>query len=125
MTKEATSKELPIFIKWMDFLKWLLVITDNFPKKARFTFVDRMTNLSFEIVEDLVEARYSKNKSYSLKRINMNIEKLRIFIRICYECRFLSKKSYEHAAYSINEIGKMLGGWIKQQGAYETTRTSL
>ena len=125
MTMDVSSKDLPIFIKWMDFVKWLLVTTDGFPKKTRFTFSDRVTNLAFEIIEDLVEARYSKNKGYALKRINMNLEKLRIFIRLCYECRFLSKKSYEYAAYSINEVGKMLGGWIKQQGAYEATRTSL
>ena len=114
---QAGSKEdLPIFIKWMDFLKWLLVTTDNFPKKARFTFSDHLVNIALLIVEDLVEARYSKNKYPTLRRANMNLEKLRVLVRICYELKFLPRKSYEYASRSINEFGKMLGGWMKQQG---------
>lgn len=110
------KEDIPIFVKWMDFVKWLLTTSDHFPKKARFTFTDRILNLALSVVEDLVEARYSKNKVAALRRANLNLEKMRVFTRICYESRFLSRKSYEHASYSINEVGKMLGGWIKQQG---------
>ena len=114
--QSAHREDLPIFVKWMDFVKWLLVTSDHFPKKARFTFTDRLLNLALSVVEDFVEARYSKNKMVALKRANMNLEKMRVFVRICYESSFLSRKSYEHASYCINEVGKMLGGWIKQQG---------
>lgn len=121
--QSGSKKDLPIFIKWMDFLKWLLVTIDGFPKKARFNFSDRLTNLSLQIVEDLVEARYSKNKGPVLRRANMNLEKIRILMRICFELRFFSRKAYEHSSYLINEVGKMLGGWMKQQqDEYEKTR---
>jgi len=115
---EVTSREdLPIFIKWMDFLKWLFSLIDKFPKKARFTFVDRLINLALQIVEDLVEARYSRNKAAVLKRANLNLEKMRVLLRLCHESKFISGKSYEHASYQLNEVGKMLGGWMKQQGS--------
>jgi hypothetical protein len=54
----------------------------------------------------------------------MNLEKIRILMRICFELRFLSQgKSYEHASFLINEVGKMLGGWMKQQqDDHEKTR---
>ena len=110
-----TSDDLPVFIKWMDFLKWFLVTTDHFPKKVRFTFTERMNNLALSIVEDLIEARYSKNKTITLRRANLNLEKIRILIRICYELKILPPKGYKYAILSINEVGKMLGGWIKQQ----------
>ena len=121
--QSVSKKDLPIFIKWMDFLKWLLVTVDGFPKKARFNFSDRLTNLSLQIAEDLVEARYNKNKSVVLRRANMNLEKIRILMRICFELRFLSRQGYEHSSMLINEVGKMLGGWLKQQqDDYEKTR---
>ena len=121
--QSGSKKDLPIFIKWMDFLKWLLVTLDGFPKKARFNFSDRLTNLSLQIVEDLVEARYNKNKTVVLRRANMNLEKIRILMRICFELRFLSRQGYEHSSVLINEVGKMLGGWMKQQrDDYEKTR---
>ena len=113
------NDDLPIFVKWMDFTKWLLVATDSFPKKARFTFSDRLVSLALNIVEDLVEARYSKNKKLILRRINMNLEKMRMLIRISYEIRLISRKNYEHASRDINEVGKMLGGWMKQQDQNE------
>lgn len=67
----SNDKDLPIFVKWLDFLKWLLLTTDKFPKKSRFTFSDRINNLALNIVEDLVEARYTKQRGiYSLARIS-------------------------------------------------------
>ncbi len=110
------KEDLPIFIKWLDFVKWLLVTTGSYPKKVRLTLADRQINLALSIVEDLVEARYSRNKTMILRRINMNLEKLRVLIRICFETKVLSRKGYEQASYSMNEVGKMVGGWIKQEG---------
>src|ERR1035438_9162062 len=86
--QSADKEDLPIFIKWMDFLKWLLVTVDGFPKTARFTFADRLINLALSIVEDLVEARYSRNKYQVLRRANMSLEKMRVLLRICFELRY-------------------------------------
>ena len=117
-TKEGiTRAELPIFIQWMDFLKWLLLTTDKFPKKARFTFSDRVNRLALDVIEEIIEAKYSRNKEMTLMQANLNLEKLRVLLRICYELRYLTLKSYEHAVFSINDVGKMLGGWIKHEGA--------
>jgi hypothetical protein len=99
----------------MDYLKWILMTTEKFPKRVRFTFSDRINDLAIGMVEELLEARYTKNKVGPLARANLRIEKIRVLMRICYEQRFLSRQSYEHSAYGLNEIGKMLGGWLKQQ----------
>jgi len=112
-------QDLPIFVKWTDFLKWLLHTTEKFPKKARFTFSDRINNLALSVVEDLVEARYSANKRLILRAANLRLEKLRMLLRISYESRYLAKDAYKHGMYSLNETGKMLGGWIKQQETKE------
>jgi four helix bundle protein len=109
------NADLPIFVKWIDFLKWLLGTTEKFPKKVRFTFADRINNLALDIVEELIEARYSRQKIVSLRKANLELEKLRVLLRICYESKILPHKAYEHAMYSMNEVGKMLGGWMKQQ----------
>lgn len=109
------GEDLPIFVKWVEFLKWLLLTTDKFPKKVRFTFAERINHLALNVVEELVEARYTKHKTVILKKANLNLEKIRVLLRICHELQFISHKTYEHSIRAINEIGKMLGGWIKQQ----------
>jgi four helix bundle protein len=113
--RSEPSEELPVFVKWMDFLKWLLHTTEKFPKSVRFTFTSRITNLALDMVEDLTEARYTKHKLKHLRDANLRLEKLRMLIRISYEEKYIPHQGYKHAMYSINEVGKMIGGWIKQQ----------
>lgn len=108
-----SREDLPIFVQWTDFLKWLLVTTDHFPKKVRFTFTQRLNNLALSMVEDLVEARYTRNKTPILRRANLTLEKIRVLVRLSYEMKVLPRKSYEYASFAINDIGKMLGGWMK------------
>ncbi len=68
------TEEPVIFTRWLDFLAWLLPTTEKFPKRVRFTFANRINNLGLDIVEDLVEARYSPNKLPILQRINLRLE---------------------------------------------------
>ncbi len=111
----APHEDLPIFVHWMSFLEWLLTTTGKFPRSVRFTFASRIDNLALDVVEYLVEARYSKNKKALLKRADLNIEKIRVLLRICHNLRYLPTRGYEHASRQLAEAGRMLGGWIKQQ----------
>lgn len=109
------NKELPIFVKWLEFLKWLLPTLEKFPKKSRFTITNRIENMALDIVELLIEAKYSKEKRPILRKINLYLEKIRILLRISHEIKHISTKSYNFASKGINDVGIMLGGWIKQQ----------
>jgi hypothetical protein len=116
----SEQSDLPIIVKWMDFLKWILMTTEKFPKSSRFSFALRIINLAFDVLECLIEARYSKSKLATLRRANIQLEKLRFIMRISFESKFISHKSHEHAMRSLIEVGKMLGGWIKQQEDLKT-----
>ncbi len=109
------NDDLPIFVAWTEFVKWLLPVTEKFPRRVRFSFADRINNLALDVVEDLVEARYAKDKRALLKKANLRLEKLRILLRLCHDFKYLSYNSYEHALRSINEAGRMLGGWMKHE----------
>jgi len=112
---QKSNQDLPVFVKWIDFLEWLLPVTERFPKRVRFSFSERINQLALDIVEDLVEARYSNNKREILRRANLRLEKLRVLLRISNKQKFLDYKLYEYAMQEINQVGKMLGGWLKQQ----------
>ena len=110
------NRDLPIFVKWLEFLKWFLPTLEKFPKKARFTITNRIENMALDIVELLIEARYLKEKKSLLRKVNLYLEKIRILLRISHEAKMISTKAYNFASKSINEVGAMLGGWLKQQG---------
>jgi len=50
-----------------------------------------------------------------LRRIDLGMEKLRVLLRMCHDMEYLDHKGYEFASRKINEAGKMVGGWRKQQ----------
>jgi hypothetical protein len=113
--QQNDDEELIVFVKWMEFLEWLLPTTGKFPKSVRFSFAQRIDGLALDVVEDLIEARYRSDKRDVLKRANLRLEKLRVLLRLSHKLRFLPHDGYEHASRAINEAGRMLGGWVKQQ----------
>ncbi len=109
------ENEIPLFEHWYEFVKWLLDKTEKFPRKARFTFSNRIDNLALDIMEWIVDARYSKKKKDTLRRIDLGMARLRIHFRLCHDKHYLDNRGYEFASKQINEAGKMVGGWRKQQ----------
>ncbi len=110
-------KEPSLFVLWYEFLDWLLDRTEKFPKKARFTFTHRIDNLALDFLDDIVEATYSgkSRKLEILKRANLKLEKLRVFLRLSCKRRYINKTSFEHAMRELEKGGKMIGGWIKER----------
>lgn len=113
----SNAEDLPVFVKWMDFMKWLLNVTEKFPKKVRFTHVIRIQDIALDVVEELVEARYSKLKIPHLMKVNICLEKIRVLLRISFESRYLPHEAYKKAMLGINETGRMVGGWMRSAKA--------
>ena len=93
----------------------MLSHTAKFPKSSRFSIAVRVENLVLNILEELISVNRRKDKQEKLLEIDENLEKLRILTRIGKDMKFLNLKSYEYAARQVNEIGRLLGGWLKQQ----------
>ena len=54
-----------------------------------------------------------ETKLKTLEKASLELNVLRIFIRLAKEIRALDLKKYITLQKNLNEIGKMLGGWIK------------
>jgi len=106
--------DYPIFDSWYKTVNWLLERCERMPKHTRFTVSGRMINLATETTELIIEAVYTKDRSIVLRKINLNLEKLRFFNRICKDRQYLSLAQYEFLAREINNTGKMCGGWSRQ-----------
>jgi len=103
----------PLFVHWYKTLDWILSAVERFPKSVRFSLASRTADAALDAMEGVVEAIYSKNRGYLLDRFNLRLEKLRVFFRIAHDRRFISTRQYEHIAESIDQAGRMAGGWKK------------
>ena len=100
-----------LLVKWYDVTKWLLERVDSFPKNQRFIFGQRIADRVLNILEVLVEAAYSPRKVDLLARANRDIEVLRWLVRMATDRKLLTPRQYEHCCMSLNECGRMVGGW--------------
>ena len=110
-------EELEAFARWYEFLKWMLDVTAKFPRTARFTVTSRVDNLALDVLETIIEYRYDRRarRSYA-GRLNIKLEKLRVLFRLCHDRKYVSNSQYERAVVGINEVGNLVGGWLKEAG---------
>jgi four helix bundle protein len=103
----------PIFTKTSNFLLWLMQHTEKFPKSERFRLAKRIEDSSFEFYEDLIRAVKSSDKRRFLLAADLELDKVRLYIRLSHARRLTNHEQYLFAAESLTEIGKLLGGWLK------------
>lgn len=107
------KEDYPVYVAWMDATDWILSAVDRMPKAVRFSVSGRVANLALDVLEDIVEAIYTRERGPILRRANLHLEKLRVLFQLCHRRKYLSMKQYEHIAGAIDETGRMLGGWGK------------
>ena len=107
---------LPILEKTYELILWLYPTVNKFPKSQRFVLGQRIENTMLKIVEEIIEMRLmtrGEEKLRQLQKISVEMDKLRILIRISKDLKFIKSSQYIFAVEKINEMGKMLGGWMK------------
>ena len=117
-----SPKTPEIIAKYYEYLLWLMQRILKFPRNQKYTFGKKIEEKALEILEELIEAYYQHNKLKTLSQINLNLEILRYLIRLAKDLDLFSIKQFKFSANNLEEIGKQLGGWIKQQGRYEENR---
>jgi len=113
------SEEILLLPKIYDLMVWLTPKLGLLPRKYKYSLGDRIINALLTILERIIEARYSKKKAHFLRQCNLEIEKLRFLIRLAKDLQCLSIRAYEYCAEQLDEIGRMVGGWEKQQRGRE------
>ena len=106
-------KQPVVLMKWYRVVSWMLDRVDHFPKNQRFVFGQRLAERSIHVLELLVEAAWSADKSAVLAQANREMEVLRWLVRLAHDRKILTGKQYEAAAEGIYECGRMVGGWQK------------
>ena len=107
--------EMIIFTKSYDYGLWLFKHTQKFPKSSRFSVSVRLELLVTEILEKIILANRAKNKMPLLMELDVLLKRLRLLVRFSKDLGYLPLNSYEYSARQTDELGRLLGGWVKQQ----------
>jgi four helix bundle protein len=108
--------KLLIFQKTYDFTVWIYPHLNRIPKSHRLTIGRYTEESSLRILQYIIKAnkqRTTEQRKILQFAISDELDILRIHIRLMKDLRFISVKQYIHTVDKLNEIGRMLQGWMK------------
>jgi hypothetical protein len=112
--------ESPIFAKLYDLLRWLLPATTKYSREYRFSLALPTQENAFLLQRHLVAAaklQNARDSSAHLRQADIELTLLRYKMRLARDLELLRPGSYEHASRLIDEIGRLLGGWMKNKAS--------
>lgn len=109
------SNDIPIIQKIYDFYRDFYQICPHMPKQDRYTLGEKIQQVTLELFEDLISASHQEkqNKLACLIKADTKLDLLKALLRLAEDIKAVPTKRYLVLSGKLQEIGKMLGGWIK------------
>jgi len=119
--RQPSRPVAPVLESTYRFVLWLLPAVEKLPRGYKFTLGDRMTSTALNLLDHLLAAAYTRRRGELLARANLDIDRLRYMFRLMADLRLLDLRRYEHAARSLDDIGRQVGGWLRSGKAEMAT----
>lgn len=105
----GVQKLINVYKLWHTFLP-------DISKIARLSLGVKIDNLFLETTECVFKATYltGQEKMICIKKASLKLDLLKFFLQLCWEIQSISPQRYILLSEKLNEIGKMMGGWIRQ-----------
>lgn len=116
------AEDLKIMQKIFDMMDYAYPALAQFPKSEKFALVTDIKRSMDTLLERCIEAQKKYYKKTTLQDMDVEIMKLRAYIRLSFQLGFLPMKKYEIWSGQVVEIGKMLGGWLKTVNSQPNSR---
>jgi len=113
MIVHQDHEELKVIAKTYDLILWSCHHTGKFPRNHRFVLGERIERNLYDLLETLIQAKYTRQRQGLLEKANLLLEILRFQMRLAKDLQCLKVQSYGFAARAIDEIGKLVGGWLR------------
>lgn len=105
---------MPVVVtKTYDFVLWLLPKVENFKRGHKFTVGERLAEQGIDLLSIVVEAAYSRDKAGLLQEANRKVNSTRYLLRLAKDLDLMTVEAYGFSAEQLDEIGRMVGGWMK------------
>lgn len=111
--------DIPIIHKTYELYRSLHELEKTISKSTRFTVWQRSQTTCLDILQRLIAIGYQapEERAEWLLRIAPLVDMLRVFLRLSFDVRAINQKKYIALQEMIDEVGRMLGGWIKSSRA--------
>jgi hypothetical protein len=107
--------DTPLFVKTHDFLLWLIRHTQRFPKHLRHSYTNKLEQTALNFQEAILMANAVRGAARGewLARGDGRLVCLRALLRLAFALQLLGSNQVKYAAERIDELGRLLGAWMK------------
>lgn len=107
------TEDFKLLQKVQDMLKYAYPILHQYPKVEKFSLANDIRHTMNMILEYTITEEKKYTKTTTLEKLDIENEKLKIYIRLSFELKYIDKHRYSVWGAKVVEIGKMIGGLIK------------
>jgi len=120
MTKNIHTHTHTLLLPLLQKLKTTYVLWHDYhsilPKTHRYSLGQKIDNLFTDTIEAVAQASFlvKVEKIPYVKLAIRKVDTLKVFLLVLWETKSLDNKKYTALSKPLDEIGKMLGGWMGQ-----------
>lgn len=121
-----SNPEASILRKCADLIALMNVHLNHFPRHEKYALQQEIRNAAYEVYGLLIECQKKYHNKTSLSRLDIRHEQLRMLINLAFELGYYSYhdgkrnrteqeslRRYTALSVLVNELGAMIGGWIR------------
>jgi hypothetical protein len=107
--------DIPIIHRTYELYRELHELQKTIPKMERFTLWVRCEDTTLKILEGLIRVGYipQELRASQLVTVSTEVDLLKVFLRLSVDVKAITQKKSIPIQEKLDEIGRMLGGWIK------------
>lgn len=125
--------EAKLDVKFIDFARQMNLYLNHFPKHEKYGLCQQIRNSAYALYGFIVESQKRYQKKTSLTNADITHEQLRMYLRLAFELGYFKFKDgalcadkdnektsthrYLIISRMVDEMGRMLGGWIVTERA--------
>ncbi len=112
MAKESSKLE----VKWEDAIRYGYNVLKNYPGTEKFLIAQDTRQSMWEIgkwIQQAVNVKNTRKKIYYMEQADEELAKLKMLVQAACMMKFLSPRQMGIWASHLNEMGRMIGGWLR------------
>ena len=112
----SQSNELALIPKYEKYMQYIIEVITKMPRTEKFNIGNEYKSIMYKTLENILyinKIEISK-RLYYLNLIDADLSTQRVMLRLMVQNRWIDEKKFKVSMEMLYEIGKILGGLIKQ-----------
>jgi hypothetical protein len=105
--------KLIVFRKVYEYLFWLKPTVERFTRVHKYSLGTQMQTSALQLLKLIIRANYASDKPYLINEALVEYEIQRVYLRLAFEHKLVTKRQFEFASKRLEEIAKLLRGWVR------------